>query len=179
MDWILRHAWEAWLGLAIVLGVAEMFSLDLILVMLAAGAIVGMVAAVLGLPVAIQVVAFAGVSVAARLLEGIRQVHALPEVRARFAEQGGVPVGVAGRVVEQGEAPRARLAREGPGLPGGEVPAEGGLVGVEEADADEGPVPFLDDLDVGVVVVVAVELAGRLGRRLPVEALAVIAPRLA
>jgi tripartite-type tricarboxylate transporter receptor subunit TctC len=32
-------------------------------------------------------------AVAARMLEGIRQVHALPEVRARFAEQGGVPIG--------------------------------------------------------------------------------------
>jgi tripartite-type tricarboxylate transporter receptor subunit TctC len=32
-------------------------------------------------------------AVAARLLEGVRQVHALPEVQARFAEQGGVPRG--------------------------------------------------------------------------------------
>jgi tripartite-type tricarboxylate transporter receptor subunit TctC len=32
-------------------------------------------------------------AVAARMLEAIRQVHALPEVRARFAEQGGVPIG--------------------------------------------------------------------------------------
>ncbi|HXH78632.1 NfeD family protein [Nocardioides sp.] len=83
MDWILRHAWEAWLGLAIVLGVAEMFSLDLILVMLAAGAIVGMVAAVLGLPIAIQVVAFAGVSVAALALVRptvVKRFHGGPEL---------------------------------------------------------------------------------------------------
>ena len=31
MDWLRDHAWETWLGLAIVLGVAEMFSLDLVL----------------------------------------------------------------------------------------------------------------------------------------------------
>jgi len=68
MEWILKHAWEAWLGLAIVLGVAEMFSLDLLLVMLAAGAIVGMVAAILDLHIAIQVLAFAGASVAALAL---------------------------------------------------------------------------------------------------------------
>ncbi len=68
MDWILEHGWETWLGLAIVLGVAEMFSLDLILIMLAAGAVVGMIAAVVGLPVAIQVLAFAGASVAALAL---------------------------------------------------------------------------------------------------------------
>ncbi len=35
--------WEIWLGLAIVLGVAELFSLDLILLMLAVGAVVGIV----------------------------------------------------------------------------------------------------------------------------------------
>ena len=34
-DWLREHMWEAWLGLAILLGVAEMFSLDLILLMLA------------------------------------------------------------------------------------------------------------------------------------------------
>lgn len=32
-------------------------------------------------------------AIAARLLEGVRQAHALPEVQARFAEQGGVPRG--------------------------------------------------------------------------------------
>ena len=36
MDWIRDHLWETWLGLSIVLGVAEMFSLDLIFAMLAA-----------------------------------------------------------------------------------------------------------------------------------------------
>ena len=44
-------------ALAIALGVVELFSLDLILLMLAAGAVVGMVAALLGLPLALQ---FAG-----------------------------------------------------------------------------------------------------------------------
>ena len=57
MDWIRDHLWETWLGLSIVLGVAEMFSLDLILAMLAAGAVVGMVAAIIGLPVVVQILA--------------------------------------------------------------------------------------------------------------------------
>ena len=44
MEWLpTEHAWEAWLGLAVVLGVAELFSLDLVLLMLAVGAVVGMV----------------------------------------------------------------------------------------------------------------------------------------
>ena len=51
------EAWHAWLGLAIALGVAELFSLDLILLMLAVGALVGMVTAVIGLPFAVQVLA--------------------------------------------------------------------------------------------------------------------------
>ncbi|CAA9401542.1 MAG: hypothetical protein AVDCRST_MAG60-2147 [uncultured Nocardioides sp.] len=83
MDWILRHAWETWLGLAIVLGVAEMFSLDLILVMLAAGAVVGMIAAIIGLPVAVQVLAFAGVSVAALALVRptvVKRFHGGPDL---------------------------------------------------------------------------------------------------
>jgi membrane protein implicated in regulation of membrane protease activity len=64
MDWLLRHLWEAWLGLAIVLGVAEMFSLDLIVGMLALGAVVGMVLALADLPFAVQVLGAAGASVA-------------------------------------------------------------------------------------------------------------------
>ena len=68
MDWLVKHAWEAWLGLGIVLGVAEMFSLDLIMLMLALGAVVGMVAALAGLPVVVQFVAFGAASLAALLL---------------------------------------------------------------------------------------------------------------
>jgi len=57
--------WAVWLGLAMVLGVAELFSLDLILLMLAAGAIVGMVVGLLQLPVALQIIAAVGAAVAA------------------------------------------------------------------------------------------------------------------
>jgi membrane protein implicated in regulation of membrane protease activity len=64
MNWLGDHAWEAWLGLAILLGVAELFSLDLILLMLAFGAVVGVLAALLHLPGAIQVIAAAAGAVA-------------------------------------------------------------------------------------------------------------------
>ncbi len=57
MDWLSDNAWGAWLAAAIVLSVAEMASMDLILIMLAGGAVVGMLAAIIGLPVAIQVIA--------------------------------------------------------------------------------------------------------------------------
>lgn len=53
--------WQAWLGLAVLLGALELFSLDLILLMLAGGAVLGMVAAIIGLPVVAQVlIALAG-----------------------------------------------------------------------------------------------------------------------
>ena len=43
MDWIQDHLTETWLGLTVLLGVAEMFSLDLVLAMLATGAAAGLV----------------------------------------------------------------------------------------------------------------------------------------
>ena len=43
MDWLSDHLTAVFLGLAIVLGVAELASMDLILLMLAAGALAGMV----------------------------------------------------------------------------------------------------------------------------------------
>jgi membrane protein implicated in regulation of membrane protease activity len=64
MEWFQQHAWETWLGLAMLLGVAELFSLDLILLMLAGGALVGVLTALVGLPVAVQVVAAVAGSVA-------------------------------------------------------------------------------------------------------------------
>jgi membrane protein implicated in regulation of membrane protease activity len=64
MEWFQEHAWQAWLGLAIGLGVAEMFGLDLILIMLAVGALAGMVTAALDAPVAVQFLVAAGTSVA-------------------------------------------------------------------------------------------------------------------
>ena len=64
MEWFRDHMWETWLALAIMLGVAEMFSLDLILIMLAVGAIAGLVLAGLDAPVVFQLLAAAGTSVA-------------------------------------------------------------------------------------------------------------------
>lgn len=58
------NLWQTWLGLAIVLGVAEMFSLDLVLIMVAVGAVAGMTAALVGAPFALQALVAAGASVA-------------------------------------------------------------------------------------------------------------------
>ena len=83
MDWIRDHLWETWLGLSIVLGVAEMFSLDLILAMLAAGALVGMVVALLGLPVAVQILAALAASIAMLAIVRpafVTRLHSGPEL---------------------------------------------------------------------------------------------------
>ena len=56
MDWLRDHMWESWLGLAVVLGALELVSLDLFLAMLAGGALIGAVTALLGGPIALQVV---------------------------------------------------------------------------------------------------------------------------
>ncbi len=64
MEWFRDHMWETWTALAILLGVAELFSLDLVLLMLALGAVVGVVTAVIGLPVAVQILAALAASVA-------------------------------------------------------------------------------------------------------------------
>ncbi len=54
MEWFREHAWESWLVLAFLLGVAELFSLELVLIMLAVGALGGSLAAAFGAPVALQ-----------------------------------------------------------------------------------------------------------------------------
>jgi membrane protein implicated in regulation of membrane protease activity len=64
MDWLGDNLWAAWLGAAALLGVAEMFSLDLVLIMLAVGSVAGMVTAILGAPFALQVLIAAGASIA-------------------------------------------------------------------------------------------------------------------
>ena len=83
MDWIRDHLWETWLALSIALGVAEMFSLDLILAMLAAGAVIGMVAALIGLPVVVQVLAALAASVAMLSMVRpafVKRLHSGPEL---------------------------------------------------------------------------------------------------
>lgn len=80
MEWLREHAWESWLALAMLLAIVEVVSLDLVLAMLAVGAGVGMVAALVGAPVVAQVLLAAGGAAAMLLL-------ARPALVARL--QGG------------------------------------------------------------------------------------------
>jgi membrane protein implicated in regulation of membrane protease activity len=114
MEWFQEHAWETWLGAAILLGLAEMFSLDLILIMLAVGALAGVVTAAFGAPVAVQMLVAAGTSIAmlAVVRPGLaKRFHGGPELQVGH----GKLVGKQGLVTEPitALAPgRIRLAGE-------------------------------------------------------------------
>jgi membrane protein implicated in regulation of membrane protease activity len=84
MDWLSDHAWAVWLGIAAVLGAAELVSLDLVLIMLAVGALAGMVTAALGAAVAAQILVAGAASVAMLALVRpglVARLHQGPELR--------------------------------------------------------------------------------------------------
>lgn len=80
-DWL--QDWHVWVALSITFGAAEVFSLDLVLLMLAGGALVGVVTALLGVPVAMQVLASIAGAVALLALvrpSVVRRLHAGPHL---------------------------------------------------------------------------------------------------
>ena len=60
MEWLGNHLWAVWMVLAVALGMAEMLSLDLVLLMLAVGAVVGALAALASFPLILQVLLAGG-----------------------------------------------------------------------------------------------------------------------
>ena len=114
MDWLSDHLAGVFLGLAILLGIAELFSLDLILLMLAIGVLVGMVSALLGAGFAVSAIAAAVASVACLALVRpalVKRLHSGPEL----ALGHGKLVGQQGVVTERItglEAGRIKLAGE-------------------------------------------------------------------
>lgn len=114
MEWLRDHLWEAWLAGAIALTIAELFSLELILIMLATGAFAGMVLAVAGAPFLVQALGAAAVSVAmiAFVRKPIAQrLHSGPDleigadrlVGARAVVTSEITAMVAGRIRLDGE----------------------------------------------------------------------------
>jgi len=101
MDWLRDNLWAAWFGLAAVLGLAELASLDFTLLMLAAGALVagGVAIAVPGmlwLQIVIGLIASAAMLVAIRpLLQ--RKMHHHGELKTGIAHV----VGRSGVVVKE------------------------------------------------------------------------------
>jgi membrane protein implicated in regulation of membrane protease activity len=114
MDWLGDHVAAVFLALAILLGAAEMFSLDLILGMLALGALVGMLVALLGAGVAVAAIAAAVGAVACLAVVRpplVKRLHTGPELSLGH----GKLVGQQGIVTERItglEAGRIKLSGE-------------------------------------------------------------------
>jgi membrane protein implicated in regulation of membrane protease activity len=107
-EWFRDWDWALWLGAAVALGVAELATLDLVLLMLAAGCLVGVVTGVAGVPLVLQ--ALAAVAASAAMLVLVR-----PSVVRRLHN---------GPTLVQGHA--ALVGREGFAV--SEVDARGGQV---------------------------------------------------
>jgi membrane protein implicated in regulation of membrane protease activity len=111
-DWIRDHAWAAWLGLAVVLAVVEMLSLDLVLLMFAIGALAAAAAAGLGAPVFVTVPLFAIVSLLLLFLvrpSVVAKLHAGPTLQTGHANL----VGTTAVVVEPVDARQGRVQLRG------------------------------------------------------------------
>jgi membrane protein implicated in regulation of membrane protease activity len=63
IEWMTENAWVTWVGVAVLLAVAELLSLDLVLLMFALGALAAAVASAAGLPFWVALVVFGAVTV--------------------------------------------------------------------------------------------------------------------
>jgi membrane protein implicated in regulation of membrane protease activity len=114
MDWLGDHLAAVFLALAILLGVAEMFSLDLILGMLALGALVGMVAALVGAGFAVTAIVAALASVASLAFVRpplVKRLHSGPELSLGHGKLVGQQGLVTQRITSL-ESGRIKLAGE-------------------------------------------------------------------
>jgi membrane protein implicated in regulation of membrane protease activity len=98
--------WLIWLGVALLLGFAEVASLAFVCIMLAGGALIGALAAAVGLPLWGQVVAAAIVSIL--LLTLVRKA-----ALARFLPARKARVGVAGDIGRRGVVVETVTAYDG------------------------------------------------------------------
>ena len=113
MNWLASHPEAAWVSLAVLLAVGEVLSLDLVLLMLAVGALGGAAVAAASAPLVAQVLVALGVSVAMLAVvrpSVARRMHSGPELTTGHAAL----VGRRGVVVDQVDATggRIRLAGE-------------------------------------------------------------------
>ena len=83
MDWLGDHLALVWVAVAILLGITELASLDLILLMLALGALVGALGAIVGAPFVLQAILAVVTSVAclgALRPQLVKRLHAGPDL---------------------------------------------------------------------------------------------------
>ena len=83
-DWLGDNAWAGWLGLAVVLGIVETTTLDLVFLMLAGGALAGAAAAAFGAPLLLQaVVAIVATAALLGVVRPVAKRHLRTPVEAR------------------------------------------------------------------------------------------------
>jgi membrane protein implicated in regulation of membrane protease activity len=87
MEWLGDHAWVAWIALALVFGIVELTTLDLIFLMLAGGALVGGLVAAVSVPLIGQVLVALATAVA---LLGVVRPVALRHLRTSVETRTGV-----------------------------------------------------------------------------------------
>lgn len=121
-QWFADHPWVVWIGLGAVLAIAEMLSLDLVLLMFALGALAAAVVAGFGVSLWLSVLVFAFVS--GLLLLTVRKplthkLHDGPTLPTGYSELIGMRAEVVqrvdprqGRVVVQGDMWTARTSDE-------------------------------------------------------------------
>jgi membrane protein implicated in regulation of membrane protease activity len=88
VEWIRKNPWGAWLAIAMGLGIAELASLDLVLLMLAVGALAGMATDLIGGPVWAQMLAAALASIAMLAFvrpSFVKRLHTGPDLQHGFA----------------------------------------------------------------------------------------------
>lgn len=81
IEWMTDNAWVTWVGIAVLLAVAELLSLDLVLLMFALGALAAAVAAAVGAPFWVAMLLFGVVSVGLLFLARppiVARLHAGP-----------------------------------------------------------------------------------------------------
>jgi membrane protein implicated in regulation of membrane protease activity len=105
MHWLGDNAWAAWLALAALLGIAELASLDLVLVMLAVGAVAGMVTSLFVDAVAAQILVAVAASIA--MLAVVR-----PELARRLHNGPDLVLGSATLIGKQAITPVRLSAHE-------------------------------------------------------------------
>ena len=112
MDGIGDYDWVAWIGLAVVLGIVEVTTLDLVFAMLAAGAFAGAITALVTDQVVVQVLVALLVSVA--MLAVVRPV-ALRHLRTPHAIRTGTAalIGERGLVLEPVDGQNGRIKLKG------------------------------------------------------------------
>lgn len=112
-DWLSENAWVGWAGAGVVLAIAELLSLDLVLLMLATGAFAGSITAALtgGLAPAIIVAVATSVAMLYFVRPSIvRRMHGGPELTTGAAALVGKHAVVIDRV--GGHGGRVKLAGE-------------------------------------------------------------------